>query len=88
MALFVVSYDLRNRRDYQPLYDEMDRLDAFKTLESVYLVGLDNSATEVRDHLESFIDDDDGLLVVEFDKRPAAFKCKPGTKKWLDDHFG
>lgn len=88
MALFIINYDLRNNRDYQKLYDEMDRLDGFKVLESVYLADLSNTATEVRDHLQSFIDGDDGLLVIEFSKKPAAFKCKPGTKKWLDDHFG
>ncbi len=88
MALFVINYDLRNKRDYQPLYDEMVRLDAFKTLESVYLVELEHTASEVRDHFKEFIDDDDGLLVIEFQKRPAAFKCKPGTKKWIETHFG
>jgi CRISPR/Cas system-associated endoribonuclease Cas2 len=88
MSLFVITYDLRKNRNYQTLYDELERLDAFRVLESVFLADLSNTAAEVRDHLESFIDGDDGILVVEFDKRPAAFKCNQGTKKWLEDHFG
>lgn len=50
MPLFVINYDLRKNRDYQKLYDEMDRLDAFKVLESVYLANLTGSAASVRDH--------------------------------------
>lgn len=88
MPYFVINYDLRNKRDYQSLYDEMERLDAFAILESVFLAELENTADEVRDHFQNFIDDDDGLLVIEFDKKPAAFKCKPGTKNWIKDHFG
>jgi hypothetical protein len=88
MALFLISYDLRKTKNYQTLWDEMDRLDAFKPLESVYLANLTDTASDVRDHLKGFIDDDDGLLVVEFDEKPAAFKCKQGTAQWLKDHFG
>ena len=88
MALFVISYDLRKNKDYQALWDEMERLEAFKPLESVYLVDLNNSASEVRDHFKGFIDGDDGLLVIEFDTKPAAFKCKQGTAKWIADYFG
>ncbi len=82
MAYFVVSYELRKARDYQPLWDEFERLGAFKPLNSVYLIERDNtSAAELRDHLEGFIDDDDGLVVIEVDQKPAAFKCKVGTAK-------
>lgn len=89
MALFIVSYDLRKARDYQTLWDEFDRLEGFKPLNSVYLVDLDNTtAPDLRDHLTQFIDADDGLIVVEFDAKPAAFKCKIGTAKWIKDHFG
>lgn len=88
MALFLVSYDLRKTKNYQPLWDEMERLEAFKPLESVYLVNLTDNITDVRDHLKGYIDSDDGLLVVEFDKKPAAFKCKQGTAQWLKDNFG
>ena len=34
MALFFLSYDLRNKRDYQPLYDELKKFNAVRMLES------------------------------------------------------
>ena len=37
MALFFLSYDLRNKRDYQPLYDELKSL---MQLECLNLVGV------------------------------------------------
>jgi hypothetical protein len=90
MSLFLVSYDLRARKDYPELWDAIAELDGFKVLDSVYLLALEDrtTANQVLEHLRTFIDDDDGMVVIEFEKKPAAFKCKPGTAKWLRDHFG
>ena len=64
MALYVVSYDLRKRKDYPKLWDEMGRLGGFKPLESVYLLDLsDTDPQGLKDHLRTFIDDDDRLIV-------------------------
>lgn len=66
MALYVLSYDLRNRRDYQKMYDELARFNAMKVLESVWCFKRFNTnAGELRDHFSSFIDSDDRLFVAE-----------------------
>ena len=34
MALYSLSYDLRNQRDYQTLYDELKKFKAIRVLKS------------------------------------------------------
>lgn len=87
MALFCVSYDLIEGKNYKTLWDELDRLGGHKALESFYLISLNNTASQVREHLKAFVDDDDMLMVIEFDKKPTFIKAKAGTNKWIADHF-
>lgn len=88
MAYFSVSYQLNNRKDYKPLWKEMDRLGGHKAMNDYYLldVNLDTPA-ELRKHLADFIDDDDMLFVCRLDSRPAGWKCYQGTSAWLDARF-
>ena len=67
MKVFCVSYDLRNNRDYQRIQEELNRLGGIQVLESVWTVKLGDSVTSVslRDHLQKFIDSDDGLFVAQ-----------------------
>ncbi|MDD4210342.1 MAG: hypothetical protein PHI52_08420 [Bacteroidales bacterium] len=66
MALYFLTYDLRNKRDYQKLYDELESFKAVRVLESTWCFKKDDtSSAELRDHFKKFIDADDGLLVVE-----------------------
>ncbi|MCD9096203.1 hypothetical protein [Luteimonas fraxinea] len=85
MGLFVVSYDLIKRKEYQPLWDEMKRLGGHKPVESVYLLNLNlDSASAVRDHFKTFIDEDDLLIVAKFVGKPSFLKAKSGTNAWID----
>lgn len=62
MPLFFLEYDLRNRRDYQPLYDELDRYGAVRILESLWCFKrFQTTAAGLRDHFKQYIDNDDGL---------------------------
>ena len=62
--LYTISYDLRKRRDYQTLYDELARLGARRCLRSFWLVRRTNTDAEgLREHLKRFIDADDGVFV-------------------------
>ena len=67
MKLFVITYDLRNQKDYQKLYDELNRLNAKPILASTWGVKLSDSNTPVmvRDHFAKFIDFDDAIMVSE-----------------------
>lgn len=88
MAKFAVSYQLNDKKDYPKLWAEMDRLGGHKAMRSFYLLNLTNeTASSVRDHLSSFVDDDDMIFVARMDKTPASLRCYRGTAKWIEDHF-
>lgn len=64
MALYFLTYDLRNGRDYQKLYDELKDFNAVRVLESTWCFKRNNtSASGLRDYFMKYIDSDDGLLV-------------------------
>lgn len=66
MALYFLEYDLRNRRNYQTLYDELADFNGVRILESIWCfkrVGA--SAEGLRDHFRKFVDSDDGLMISE-----------------------
>ena len=64
--LFFIDYDLRKERDYQTLYDELNRLKAIQVLESCWCLRIKgSSAVEIRDHFKKFIDINDGIMVSE-----------------------
>jgi hypothetical protein len=66
MATYFIDYDLRNSRDYQKLYDELEKFDAVRVLESQWAFKRDETSTaELRDHFKQFIDSDDGLSIIK-----------------------
>ena len=67
MKVFFVDYDLRGDRDYQTLYDELNRLHGIRVLESLWSLKLNDNTTcvSLRDHLMQFINSDDGIIVSE-----------------------
>lgn len=58
---------MRNQRDYQKLYDELNHFKAKPVLESTWCLNLEDSNTvkNVIDHFKQFIDSDDALMVSE-----------------------
>ena len=66
MALYFLDYDLRKQRNYQQLYDELERFNAVRMLESSWCFNrINTTAANLRDHFKQFIDGDDGLVVSE-----------------------
>lgn len=64
--LFFLEYDLRKARNYQRLYDELNRFQAVRILESLWCFHRSQTTvTGLRDHFAQFIDQDDGLIVSE-----------------------
>ena len=64
--LYFLEYDLRKQRDYQPLWDELRRFGATRVLESLWCFDrVNTSPAGLRDYFRRFIDQDDGLIVME-----------------------
>ncbi len=69
MPVFSITFDLIKRRDYQTLWVELERLKAQRLLLSHWGVHMatGTTANALRDHLSSYIDNDDALLIVQID---------------------
>jgi hypothetical protein len=65
MALYLVSYDLRDPRNYQSVYRVLDSLGARRALRSSYWVESESSAIDLRELIRCFISVSDGLVVTE-----------------------
>lgn len=88
MALFSVTYDLVKNKNYDRLIEELGKHDTVKVQMSHWLLAASNTAKEVKDHLAGYVDEDDKLMVIEFDKRPQFTKSLQGTNDWIKRHFG
>lgn len=64
MALFFLSYDLRNGRDYQKITNKLEEFNAVRILESCWCFNrINTTAKDLRDYFKQFVDGDDGLIV-------------------------
>jgi len=85
MALFAVSYDLKQpEKDYEKLWAALEALDAHRTLNSVFLVNFqpDNQRT-LLNHLKSYVDENDRLMVFRLKEEPDFTKALSGTNDWI-----
>ncbi len=88
MAYFAVSYQLNNQKDYQVLWDEMDRLNGHKVMQSYYYLDVNFGTTnEFRDCLSGFVDADDQIAVVKIESRPVHQMANKGTNDWINARF-
>ncbi len=85
MPLYVISYDLRKQRNYEPLLKQLRDWGCARILESTWLGSLTPSSTAVRDSLKWLIDADDGLAVIEIANRGdwATLRCQQAGVDWL-----
>lgn len=88
MGYFAVSYQLNKQKDYQNLWDELERLNAHKVMRSFYFLDVNlEECSPLRDHLKEFIDKDDMLAVVKIESKPECFRPFEGTGDWVDARF-
>jgi hypothetical protein len=91
MALFVVTYDLKKKDefDYQKLWDAFDEADSVKFQESDYFVSDDKTPYEVLNHFKQFVHEDDRLLVTQLDetRKPKYTNALKGTNDWVNSHW-
>lgn len=89
--IYLLAYDLVNEPkgtfDYQPLWDELKRLGAFRTQYSLWLVNSNNTAQQLVEHFKKFIDKDDRLWVTSVRKNEHWYiNAIGGTNKWLENN--
>jgi hypothetical protein len=84
MRLYQITYDLRKQRDYPSLHE---RIKAYGTwcrpLESTWIIATTQTAVQVRDNLNSVMDQDDGLLVTRLQGEAAWHGLSTEVAEWL-----
>lgn len=85
MSNMIISYDLRNHRDYTKIQQAIAKLGtASKVLESVWYVQTPFSAIRCRDFLQKNIDSDDGVAVFDCSNNTwATWRCNHEEMKRL-----
>ncbi len=82
MALYTITYDLRNNRDYKTLYEELEAFNAVKILESTWCFKRDKTTSpNLRDYFGKLTDSDDGIFICEV--KAWASRKTDGTPKAL-----
>lgn len=83
MPTYIVSYDLRKSgQNYKWLIDRIEAYPHSKILESLWAIKSQYSATELRNDLARFLDDNDGLFIIK-SWQEAAWKGITGNSDWL-----
>jgi hypothetical protein len=87
MACYIISYDLKEGMQYEPLYEAIKSYKTWAHVnESVWAVVTDNKATQVRDHLSGFIGTKDRIFVIKSGVE-AAWRNAICKSEWLKDHL-
>lgn len=88
MAVYLVSYDLNNEKNYPAVEERISRYTAHqRVLYSEWLVQSPNTALQVATDIEAALDSDDGLLVVEV-TRPTSWRNLRITDADMDKWVG
>lgn len=76
MPVYIISYDLNNQKDYQPLWEELRKLGCVRALESVWIGAIKGTPETIKNHFtnRNFVDSDDSLMVVETSADKIALK--------------
>lgn len=92
VSLFVITYDVRitNRDGYESLYDQLKDWGAAHLQDSVWFVGLNGTAAQVRDALSAHMHPDDTVCVIEICSNSgwATRRARKSGTDWLRSHMG
>lgn len=85
MALFMISYDLRNQKDYARITTFLKDYNAHRILKSQWLLSAPNTLQEVMTWVQEHIDTvDDQAVVLKFTKADIkTHRAIAGTTDWL-----
>lgn len=87
MKCYIITYDLRFQRNYESLWDAIKTYNKWgKITESTWAILTEQSATEIRNYLTQFMDNDDRLFVVKSGGE-AAWRNAMANNDWLKENL-
>ena len=84
MGVFLISYDLIDKKDYQAVYDKIKTYSKWAhILESVWLVESSQEAKKIRENISSITDNDDKIFVCRLSGDWATVNIGKEYTDWL-----
>lgn len=85
MNTYIITYDLSDPgQDYNALIETIKGYGTrAKIQQSVWLIVTSDSATEIRDYLKQYLDENDKLFVAKVSAPAAWFGCEQSITDWL-----
>ena len=89
MTTYIIGYDLNKPgQNYSDLHEAIKAYDNWwHHLDSTWIIVTDDSAVEVRDHLKTYIDSSDELLVAKLSGEAAWTGFNDKGSNWLKDNL-
>jgi hypothetical protein len=86
MSTFIISYDLNNAKNYDKLHKAINAFhNVCPVLKSAWMIETQVTSLSIATYLNSFIDDDDEILVSEIVDGSTAFKVNDANAyNWLE----
>jgi len=87
MAAFIVTYDLKQQgQNYKCIIDKLNAYPTHWHIQgSVWIISTDQTATAIRDNLQSCLDSNDNLFVGRLSGEAAWFGFSETGGQWLRD---
>ena len=83
MSTYIITYDLKNTRNYNELYEYIKSYGSWAHInESTWAIVADQSASEIRDQLKNHLETDDLIFVIRSGTE-AAWTNVLCSDKWL-----
>lgn len=87
MSCYIINYDLNNSKDYESLFKAIKSYGTWaKVLKSCWAIVTTKTTAEVRTHLKSVMDSDDGLFIVK-SCGVGAWSNVECSDEWLKKHL-
>lgn len=85
MTIYLVSYDKKKDKNYQPIWNALKGVGGHRVLESLWLINVTNQPQQVLDWISEFGDGDDSFIVAAINKSNLkTLRPYQGTTKWLE----
>lgn len=89
MNTYIITYDLSDPgQDYNALIERIEGYGTWaKIQQSVWLIVTSDTATEIRDYLKQYLDENDKLFVAKVSAPAAWFGYQQSVTDWLIKHL-
>ena len=78
LKLYLVSFEFRTGGDYASLREHMRTLQAQQVLDRQWALRAKESADQLKEHLRGFVDQGDGIMVVEVGEERSSRRANRG----------